>query len=151
MNNPVEAYDLIAFYIDLSIKDEVVRKHFAKIRELIAMKGVFYEAMFVEYGMIKEYEALAKSMNKVIKSMNDTETFVLIYIPIRHEIERRSKSTKFTCATLKKPGMNIIDNYPELFVERFRSEIMLHEKLMNIDETIISSFKCLYPKYLLIP
>ena len=47
MNKPVEAYDLISFYMDLSINSKLVKENFEVIREIITIKGIFYEAMLV--------------------------------------------------------------------------------------------------------
>ena len=51
MNNHIEAFDLISFYMDVSLVNPIVREQFEILRELITIKGIFYESMVVEYGL----------------------------------------------------------------------------------------------------
>ena len=51
LSSPTEAYDLISFYMDISVTDKVLADMFEKIREVIWLKGIFYEGLFVEYNL----------------------------------------------------------------------------------------------------
>lgn len=50
--HPIDAYEIFAHYNDKKINHSKVKEEFEKICELVTMKGIFYESMFVYYGMI---------------------------------------------------------------------------------------------------
>ena len=81
-------------------------------------------------------------------SMNQDSTFVLVFVPIRHEILKRSKVQKQIKGVFKKSTVSRIDNYAEAFFERFKFEIQVRNKLFEVDETILNDFKKLYPRFM---
>ena len=104
--------------------------------------------MFVEYGLNLTYAGLSKSIDRIIESMNQESTFVLLFIPIRHEIRSRNQKKSNLKGVLRKGSINMIENYGDMFVERFREQILIRNKLVEVDESILEKFRKDYPKYM---
>ena len=80
--------------------------------------------------------------------MNQDSPFVLIFIPIRHEINRKSKNKSRSHAFLRKQTPALIDNFSHVFEQRFKEEIGLRSKILQIDESILGQYPKLYPRYI---
>ena len=63
-------------------------------------------------------------------SMNQESAFVLLLIPVRHEIRIRSVKKSKLKGVLREGPTNKIEDYAEIFVQRFKEEILIRSKLV---------------------
>lgn len=41
-NSPIEAYELISFYMDITITNKITYEYFVMLRQVLVLKGMFY-------------------------------------------------------------------------------------------------------------
>ena len=83
MNSPLEAYELISFYIDVSINNKITNKIFGMFREVLVLKGIFYESLFVEFNLLPTYDDFSKTIDRILNAIGMNSNFSKIVIPIR--------------------------------------------------------------------
>ena len=83
MYNPIEAYTFISFYIDVTIKNPITNEYFNMLREVIILKGIFYEDLFVEINMLPSYEEMSKTIDNMLKVIGYESKFALNILLIR--------------------------------------------------------------------
>lgn len=143
--------------MDITISDKILATMFDKIREVILMKGIFYESLFVEYGLLSSYEEIRKSNDRIINALRSDDPCVLVNVPIRSAIEEQYlKGVKNPeCGAkgvLKKPDaavmVRLLDDMPVLFAKRFGFWIKLREKVVEIDESLLKEYRSMWKEYI---
>ena len=72
--------------MDISINDKILAEMFSKIREVILLKGIFYESLFVDCGLGTCYEAIKKANDRIISALKVDDQCILVNVPLRGEI-----------------------------------------------------------------
>lgn len=79
----MEAYELISFYTDVSITNKITNKIFGMFREVLVLKGIFYESLFVEFNLLPTYDDFSKTIDRILNAIGMNSNFSKIVIPIR--------------------------------------------------------------------
>ena len=56
---------------------------FERVREVIILKGIFYEGLFLECGWIEQYENLSKSLGRILSELSMDDPCTLVSVPLR--------------------------------------------------------------------
>ena len=56
---------------------------FSKVREVILLKGIFYESLFVDSGLGTCYEAIKIANDRIISALKVDDQCILVNVPLR--------------------------------------------------------------------
>mgnify|MGYP006878030461 FL=1 len=79
----MEAYELISFYTDVSITNKITNKIFGMLREVLVLKGIFYESLFVEFNLLPTYDDFSKTIDRIMNAIGMDSHFCKVVIPVR--------------------------------------------------------------------
>lgn len=57
------------------------------LREVIILKGIFYEALFVEQNMLPSYEEMSKALDTMVKIIGYDSKFAMNILMVRSTIQ----------------------------------------------------------------
>lgn len=53
------------------------------LREVLVLKGIFYESLFVEFNLLPTYDDFSKTIDRIMNAIGMDSHFCKVVIPVR--------------------------------------------------------------------
>lgn len=72
--------------MDITINDPILLKYFTYLKQVLLLKGVFYESMFQDKSSVEKFEEFSGLMDKMVNSLEEDDPCTVIITLLRSAI-----------------------------------------------------------------
>lgn len=75
--------------MDVTVTDKILSKYFTYLKQVLLLKAVFYESMFLDKKLYQKYDQFSKLMDKMMACLEQDDPCTVILIVLRTAIREK--------------------------------------------------------------